>query len=906
MIPIETLDQVVKECAALYADRIALQRYTPQQLLPCTYAQLVERFQTGAAQIQYWGVKEGDRVILLADNSPEWIVAYLAALAAKTTVVLLDPGLTPADLAALIERSDPRAILISQPQYHKLADWLDLGLPILNIDHAFAPLHDPQKSLKSPLLPTPDPDATLASMIFTSGTTGKPKGVLLGHSGLLHNARCGMESLGFQPNHPAHNILCVLPLHHIAALTCSLTALLMGATLTFVETLQKETLLDAMRATHTTILPAVPRLLELLYGEIQRRVAARGGVARGLFYGLGNLCNQIRTVTGLNLAPLVFRSVHQAFGGYLQLFLCGAAPLSPTVEQGLEQLGFTVLKGYGLTETGVVIFNTVHQDRLGHVGQPFSGIDVRVEKAIKDAAVTTDPALSSGEGEICLRGPTLMHGYFRDQAATDKVIRDGWFYTGDMGHFDANRNLFITGRLKELIITPAGKKAAPEAVEHYYQNLPGVKELAVFGMPVEHGYGEAIHAAVIPDCATVETHESHQSVQQMIERAIASRSSQVPSYLQIQQVHCVDALPKTTTLKVKRSQLQRDMTDKLNRSKTVQQNTTRVPHAIALEEVDETTQRVLAIVGELTREMGRTDPVTLDSTLQFDLGLDSLGLMELAAALEQALGVPFTMDVLPVLHTVGNLVKAVQDARANPMAFTNHASRTNLLDGDPAESVPPPRTGLECFCLTLFRFLSPLLWKIEVTGIEHLPKTGPFILCPNQESDLDTLWVSSCLPIALQYQLCCAAKREMFDQPKGRFMASLVGGIPINREGNSLPALRACAKVLRSGRPLLIYPEGTRTRSGELLPFYRGPAKLALYTGVPIIPVRLNGSFRIFPYYRSLPRVFDWQTLQRLSLQIRFGTPINPPETAQGTSTEVLLTQTLRETIEALSSRPPS
>lgn len=901
-----TIDTQVEEIAKKFVDRVALQIFKDGELLGYTYAQLVEEFKAGAVTLQRCGVKPGDRVILLAENSPEWMIAYLAALAAKTTVVLLDPSLMPADLAELIARSDPRALLVSQRQYEKLPFQKNFELPILNIHDSLNPFDQTSSTVHPSVLPTPDPDPTIAALIFTSGTTGKPKGVLLSHTGILHSATCGMDCVGFRENDPPHSVLCVLPLHHIAALTISFTALLMGATLTFIETVQGETILAAMRASKTTILPSVPRLLDLLYSEIQRQVAAKGWLTQQLFHAMGIVSDGIRSVTSLNLAPVFFRPIHQAFGGHLKLCLCGAAPLSPEVEQGMERLGFTVLKGYGLTETGVAVFNALGQSRFRHVGKPIPGVEVRVGMPVKDAMVITDPVESAGEGEICLRGMTLMRGYFRDEAATQEAIREGWFHSGDIGHFDWNGNLVITGRLKELIVTPSGKKAAPEAVEQYYQHLPGVKEFAVFGYPVPKGYGEAIHAAFVLDRAHFPEPVPVMEAQRSLELAIAARAAEISSYLRIQQVHVVEALPKTTTLKVKRSQLQREIANRQHDAADLFP----APDLRALEAsdpADETSRQVMVIVGEIAQQMGQLKQITPKATLQFDLGIDSLGLMELAAKLEQAFGVQLNADLLPSLHTVQALTRWVQEALTAQAAVTTQTDsltdpspQPDLLDGELAESVPAPRTGLKSWLLYLFRVVSPLIWRIEVKGIEHLPTNGPYILCPNQESDLDTFWVSSCLPPFTQYNLCCVTKREAFEKPLTRFLASLVGGIPINREGNSLPALRGCAKALRSGHSLIIYPEGTRTRNGELLPFFRGPAKLSLTTGVPLIPVRLKGSYAIYPFYRRVPRLFNWRQIQRLPLEISFGHPISPPDHPPSTTSEMLLIQRLREAIEVL------
>ncbi|NER45794.1 MAG: acyltransferase domain-containing protein [Symploca sp. SIO1A3] len=290
-----------------------------------------------------------------------------------------------------------------------------------------------------------------------------------------------------------------------------------------------------------------------------------------------------------------------------------------------------------------------------------------------------------------------------------------------------------------------------------------------------------------------------------------------------------------------------------------------------------------------------------------DYGLDSLGAMELAQELGYWLGHSLNPTLLWDFPTIESLASHLPSELNLPASVENKTINTdtpsfndNLLHGNPSEPLPPPRGIIARIAIWLFGVISRFIWHIEVTGIEYVPKSGPFILTPNHESHFDSLWISSYLPPSLRYSFCCLAKQEHFERLTTRLFASLVGGIPVNRQGDALPALRTAAKALSAQQSLLIHPEGTRTRTGTLLPFHRGPAKLAIATGVPLIPVRIIGAYDIFPPHRKLPSFFDWKRLQRRPLQIIFGKPILPPKDEEGWALETRLTEQLRSAVESL------
>lgn len=546
-----------------WSSRIALQNISTVNGVTYTYAELVNRFKQGAKNINNAGIKAGDRIVLIAENSPEWVIAYLSAIESGATVVLIDPKYSDRDLGQLMEKSDSRLLLLSVDIFKQLLPNGLLGLPALNINAQLEGFECTPSEVDPASPDTEDPDTEVASIIFTSGTGGPPKGVLVTHESLLHCAKSALEVINIDGTEANQNALCILPLHHMSGLTSVLMGpLLGGATVTFPEVVDKEHIFNAFSTKQITVFTAVPRFYDLIYKGIVNEINKKDAWVRTIIWQLASFSYWLRSHTPLNIAPVLFGSIHKAFGGKLEYFFCGGSHLDPKVKLGMEKLGFTLLEGYGLTETGVCVYNGINKARLGHVGKPCDGVDIRI----------AEPDKSTGDGEICIRGINVMKGYFRDEKATGEVLRDGWLHTGDLGHLDAEGNLVISGRIKDIIITAGGKKASPSEVEEYYRDLPGVAEIAVFGMPAQEGVGESVQAAVILEGEFNQSDISEQeaiadNARTNIWQEIENRSSQIPIFLRIQKIHILTEFPKTTTLKVRRKQLQQSIQHSLLKEK---------------------------------------------------------------------------------------------------------------------------------------------------------------------------------------------------------------------------------------------------------------------------------------------------------------------------------------------------
>lgn len=646
-----TIQETIKEKAICWKERPALQMFSLDKPLKIySYTDLIKKIEFATKQIIKVGINLGDRIILLSENRPEWVITYLAILSAGATPVLIDSSLPVDDLEELIQFSDSRALLVSRKLWNSLTLEMKEKMPVLDIEGDWLNFPGTPHHISSDMPPTSDPDPAIAVLLFTSGTTGRPRGVLLEHQSLLYSALGCMDAIGFQEEKQAHRVLCILPMNHIAGLICNLIApLLMGATATFLATVDKQTILTAMQATQTTLLPGVPRLFQLFYSEIQHQIQQRGLITRLIFQILGTFCGQIRQLTPWNPGRWIFSSVHQVFGGELRVCCCGAASLPSEVERGLERLGFTILKAYGLTETGINVCNNLSQQRQGHVGQPFKGVEVRIDHT----------GNSSNEGEICVRGVTLMRGYFRDVEATEQVVdQQGWFHTGDLGSLDSQGNLIITDRIKDLIVTAGGKKASPLAVANYYQGITGVQELAVLGMPAMGGYGEAVHAAVVLDRNVFSSNISNQQALDIMWQEIQARSLQVPNHLRIQKIHIVEDLPKTTTLKIKLAELKKLLNSSLsgeqqssiliqstNQFKLLSQKIILERDALLRMSADEQTAQIEAYLLELVSHLLQIDlSISAIKESLLTLGIDSLTATELKNQLQNQLGWNISID----------------------------------------------------------------------------------------------------------------------------------------------------------------------------------------------------------------------------------------------------------------------
>jgi long-chain acyl-CoA synthetase len=857
--------------AEIQPEAIALRLIGDDIQQAVTFEALQKAIQERAEYLKKIGIRPGDRVVLLGKNSPEWLFYYFALIQIEATVVLLDSKQTDEELHQLVQRVEPILLILEAQRYAK-SNELFPGILYLQME---TEIHSVTEKSSTEILANAtrpdDIDPSIAAIVFTSGSTAQPKGVVLSRENVDHALEGVIQRTGLSDS---SNMLCVLPFHHVLGLGTCMAVIKVGGTATLLHEPRGELLLKAMKLTNTTVLPGPPRLFELLLTNINHKIKQMPAPVRPIISAFRWITRLIRARSNFNPGKVLFRKLHEHFGGHLELLIAGGAALPKEVCQELEEFGFDMIEGYGLTETtGAVSINTLEHNRAGTVGHAFPGLEV----CIGNQNI-------SGEGEIWVRGPTNMQGYFHDPKATMDIFReDGWLRTGDIGRIDREGFLSITGRIKELIVTSAGKNVAPEAVEWHYRNIPEILEMAVLGMPSPTRYGEEIHAAVVPL-------KHDQDAEQRIDDAIKARSDRVPSYQQIQRIHIVNDIPRTTTFKVRRSVLRQKLLEKTDEI-LIKSN---------LDGIDDMTQKVIRIVRGVVESKNTSLNIEPSSALMFDLGIDSLGFMELLSSLRQEFNIDLDIIQIQTCKTIGDLTQLIQQLSEKAQPITEKASVYDSETPSIPFQIPPPYSASAMVFFRVIRKLFKWLWAFEVEGLDNLPKEGPLILCPNHESHFDVIFVTSCLPPKYQKTLCTFAKRELFDRFMTRLIVKAIRAIPVDRKGDPRLALEMGITLLKAGRPVFIHPEGTRTRNGALKPFRRGAAHLSLQTGVPLIPVRIKGAFNIYPPHARFPKLLSFQAEHPLHLKIHFGKPIAPPPDTLDAATQQMLTDQLRHAIEKL------
>ncbi len=555
---VRLLPQLLDFAAAAYGASPFLLRHDGTGWKASSFEACARAMHAFTALLEREGVKPGDRVAIQAENRPEWGLAYLAILEAGAVAVPLDAQLREHEVGEILATAGARRCVVSEGQRPVLEAVRRERLPELSLvsleDASDLPSWGEAQGAFPDERPRParaEPD-DLAVVIFTSGTTGRPKGVMLSHRNLLSNVEMVARVFEFGP---ADRLLSVLPLHHTFESTGGfLCPMRVGASVAYARGLASRELREDMASSGATLFVAVPLLYEKLLGAIHRGIGERPLPARLLARTLLGFSRALRVAAGVRAGRALLRPLREKAGlGSLRLFVCGAAPLAPEVFWGLMDLGLPVLEGYGLTETSpVACANRPPRPNPGGVGWPMPGVEVRI----------VDPD-AEGNGEILVRGPNVMLGYYGDPQGTAEVLRDGWFSTGDLGRILPDGRLRLTGRIKNMIATAAGKKIYPEEIEVHLANSPFVLEVVVAGGRDARGEREEVHAHIFPDLPAIEAHAREAGatcddayVEALLRAEVERRGAVLAPYKRVKRVFVrKEEFVKTTTGKIRRQDL---------------------------------------------------------------------------------------------------------------------------------------------------------------------------------------------------------------------------------------------------------------------------------------------------------------------------------------------------------------
>jgi len=804
-----------------------------------TYADLQDLSARIAAALRERGVQPGDKVMLLSENRPEWGMTYFGILKAGATVVPVDSQSTVDEVQNLLGYSDTRAIVWSD----KVAERLKLDTDALRIRFDDLLSSEPRVATGA-LVHSPKGD-DLASLIFTSGTTGRPKGVMLSH----RNFSSLLSKLASVFDIDKHDgLLSVLPLHHTFEFTAGLLMPLMrGAQITYLDEVDAESLEAAFDEGNVTGMVGVPALWQALHRKIEKQVAERGPWAQRVFDLVVDGSRTLRdkmppaleNLRVLNFARLLFWPVHQRFGGRLRLLISGGSALPTEIMKDFRGLGFNLYEGYGLTEAAPVLTVNRPGTRLlaGSVGEPLPGIDVKIDNPDE-----------RGVGEVIASGPNVMLGYYQNAEATSQVIHNGWLHTGDLGKFDEDKRLFIVGRKKEMILGSNGENVYPDELEDLYRESELIAELSIVGLPEEGGTGETVACMLRPDYEAKAAKDlSKEEVRERILEHMKSVSAKLPAFKRVKVIQLTELdLPKTATRKVKRKDVVAELV-KLERLKHKAEEA-RKSHA------GDGGERawiydVLAAVSNKPREK------IYGAARLEELGFDSLMYTELGVALEAAgVAVPANADLTGVA-TVDDFEKIVLGWGLKKKGAAKVVKKAHKEDADEIH-VPRPVAALGSAALGWAqRMTYERLFDTKVTGRAYVPKSTSFLVAANHASHLDMGLVKHALGDWGSHLVALAAKDYFFeDAIKRAYFENFTNLVPMDRHGSLRESLRLASEVIRQGHLLLIFPEGTRSTNGVMVDFKPSLGYLALANKVDVLPMYLEGTHDALPKGSVLPK----------------------------------------------------
>lgn len=529
---------------------VAVRDLGPQGVTAWTYQEWHERVYQFAAWLRDGGMEAQEPVALLMPNARWWGTAFLAILANDGIVVPLDVRATAADLAAIVRAAGVRKIVVGEACRRLFAAMTEQGVAFDHVWH----VENSEESATARAIRTHTPRVpsrrTLrhhpAVIIYTSGTTGEPKGVVLSHGNILVDVFDLLNMLEISAH---ESFVSILPLNHAYELTGGFVApLALAATITYVGALRPDVILNAMRDARMSVMMVVPVFLRLFMERIRSEGRRRYG---RVFTILHRVCRTAARC-GVPLGRLVFRRARHQISPAFKCFICGGAPVDPSLLWDFEALGLTVLQGYGLTETAPVIcVNTLRHNRIGSVGRPVRSVDIRI---------VPREGCAPGSGELWVRGEIVFRGYFRNPRATAQSFHLDWFKTGDLVSCDRKGHLHVIGRIKNIIVTEGGKNIYPEELEHALAGLPGVKEVCIVGVRDTDG-GERPVAVLVADReALTREHGEDRTVQDhALKRAFSARAATLADYQRPMAVVIRDDVPRTPTLKIKRAALREEV-----------------------------------------------------------------------------------------------------------------------------------------------------------------------------------------------------------------------------------------------------------------------------------------------------------------------------------------------------------
>jgi long-chain acyl-CoA synthetase len=758
-----------------------------------------------------------DKIAIFSENREEWIFAFYAGWKNISTVVPIDFMASNHDISFILNDCKPEVLFTSNGKIK------DVDVVLKNLDYKpivinFDELKLPEK-IEIDDWKQPADNEKIACIIYTSGTTGSPKGVMLSFTNLLANLKAVVIDADiFNAN---RQVLMFLPLHHIFPLVGTMIAPLhVNATIVVTPSMQNSDLIETLKNNQAAIMIGVPRLYELMYKGIKAKIDA-SFVGQMLF-------KFVSTTKARGLAKKIFGKVHQGLGGYMEIMVAGGAALPKHVGEFFYCLGFNIVEGFGMTEAAPMItFTRPGKIKPGSPGQKVNDLQVEIR-----------------DGEIVAKGASIMKGYYNRPEETAEVIKDGWLYTGDLGYFDKDGFLFITGRKKEIIVLSNGKNINPVEIEiKLEKSSPFITEAAVFL------HKEALHAVIVPNYNELSNAGVKDIVAFFKNEVILKHNENESSYKRIMQFTLIkNEIPRTRLGKIQRFKLAELLAGTQKKKTTADEPDTEEYKSIKVFIEDQ-------VNGE----------ISADDHLEFDIALDSLGKLSLVDFIDRSFGVKIEEKHLLTFPSVRKLVEFVSD---NKLRHKIESIDWSAILKEKVHLTLPKAWFTQSVFKTGSKYFFKIYFRFKADGIKNIPE-GPCIIAPNHQSFFDGLFVASLLKRKTMRNTYFYAKKKHVNNALLRFLARKNNIIVMDINNDLKESIQKLAEVLKMGRNIIIFPEGTRTKDGALGEFKQMFAILSKELNVPVVPVAIKGAYNALPKGKFTPRIFT-------PINVHFLQPVYP------------------------------
>lgn len=832
-----TLSGLIKRSAANFSNRCAISLGDSS----LTYDELYQLSGRIAARLTASGLKKGDRVAIISKNCPEWGAAFFGIMRIGGIAVCMDTVLTNDEFTTVFDDSEASCAFASSALVESMRTVVRKHLPVDQI----IDLETVHSLPDAPFTDTPVETDDPAILIYTSGTIGSQKGVVLSHDNVMSNVLGAFNKIPYDPGECAFSIL---PLSHMYGITAGfLVPLLNGARIAYPTSLKADELLEAMKRERAKTLITVPLLLRVFKNGILDQMNQSSMCAR-LAAKMSLWLNRHLKKIGISASRLLFRRIHRRLGGHLKYFICGGAPLAPDIELFFDELDLPILNGYGLTETSPVsTMNGLNERKLYSVGRPMPNVHVKL----------TDT------NEIIIQGPNVMLGYYKDKKTTSQVIRDGWFHTGDIGEFDADGFLYIRGRSKNVIVTPGGLKFFPEELEERLLNSPVISEICVLGK--SNGEAEIPFAVIFPNQALMRG-LSFEEQKARIKQELDAYQDGFPLYKKVQAFELLShELPKTRTRKIKRNALLETLAN--SRQEEMPGRTD-----VVLDDFASNLRTLLARTIDSKEETA----ILPESNLGTDLGIDSLMKIEILCRIEKEMSIHIPEDTAFQIETFADLVRIARkyhnmhgDIPAQEIFAYKDKDLSNIINDKWYFQITRKLSSFMTW--TLARFYC----QLRVIDRNKIPFGQSFIIAGNHSSLIDFPLIFAALPGRIRRHVVAPAAKDFFFENKASafLLRAAYRVFPLARYGNFMEGLKVCARIIRMGQSIILFPEGGRSPDGEMMDFKPGIAMLSFELDVRILPVYIAGSINAMPKGTRFPRP--------RKVTVTFGDPINPKDYAK-------------------------